>query len=408
MFVFLFHFGLQSKESSPLKQRKALSGSESSDSFQRKRKEKTKPSTTLSTRMKSSESSSERDTDESVRKPLFLSPKKIANKNQSVQKSSPKKQPVHEGKGAGMSTVQGNSVSKSARNSELAQRRSVRQLPPQDQEVASEDELPTHVNFEEKSISTHSVGKKSESRTRRKNNAKPSTDSESEAVEQTASKIPSPPKRVLRSRKIKTGNTKPVSTVVSNTDKSSDVDSEDSQADRRAPNSYRQTRSRRNIDKASDSEARLSSCDERLNNAGDSGKVPKAAAKKKNLEKRLIHKRINELTKETSTQSSEEDSDGISNKQSKKKQVHPRSSKAAMENTEAQTASESESKVESGSSKRKAKTESDSERASAKKQALKVFKQTANKNSKKRKDVMPSDELPWTEEEIQKLNEYVL
>lgn len=332
-----------------------------------------------------SDSSSERDTDESVRKPLFLSPKKIPNKNQ-----SPKRQPVSEEKGAGMK--------KSAANNDLTQRHSGGKVPPQDQEVTSEDELPRHVNLEEKSISTHSVVKENRSRTRGKNYAKPSTDSESEVVEQTASKIQSPPKRVLRSRKVKTSNTKLVS---------SDIDSEDSQADRPALNSHRQTQTRRNISKASDSEARLSSCDERLDNAGDSGKVTRAAAKKRNLEKRLAHKRINELTKQTSAQSSEEDCDGISNSRSKKKQVHPRSSKAAKENSEAQTASESERKVEAGSSKRKAKTESDSERASAKKQALKVFKQTANKNSKKKKDVMP-DEVPWTDEEIQKLNEYVL
>ena len=390
-FVSLFNF-LQSKESSPLKQRKTPSGSESSASIPRKRKQKSTSSAKPSNGKVPSDSSSERDTDESVRKPLFLSPKKIPNKNQ-----SPKRQSVSEEKGAGIQGG-GSRVKKCAGNNDLTQRRSGRKLPPQDHEVTSEDELPRHVNLEEKSISTHSVVKENQSRTRGKNYAKPSTDSESEVVEQTASKIQSPPKRVLRSRKVKTSNAKLVS---------SDIDSEDSQADRPALNSQRQSQTRRNISKASDSEARLSSCDERLDNAGDSGKVTRAAAKKRNLEKRLTHKRIDELTIQTSTQSSEEDSDGISNSRSKKKQVHPRSSKAAKENSEAQTASESERKVEAGSSKRKAKTESDSERASAKKQALKVFKQTANKNSKKKTDVMP-DEAPWTDEEIQKLNEYVL
>lgn len=397
----MFDF-LQSEESSPLKQKKATSGSESSDSFPKKQREETKPSTRASNRIDSNDSSSERDTDESVRKPLFVSPKKIANKNASLQKSSQKTQAAREEKGAIMNKVQGNSVTKIARNKDLTQGLSVRKSPPHDQWVPSEDELPAQVNVDEEITSAHSLAEENRSRTRRKNYEQPRTDSESE-VEKTAPKIPSPPKRVLRSR-----GTKSVSRVDSDTDKLSELDSEDSQADRQPLNSRRQTRSRRGMNAASDNETRLSSCDDRLNNAGDLGRVPKTAtSKKKNLEKRAVHKRVNELAKETSTQSSDDDSDRTSNKQSKKKQVHPRSSKAAKENTEAQSASENERKVGKGSSKRKPKAESDSERASAKKQALKVFKQTANKNSKKRKDEM-SDEAAWTEEEIQKLNKYVL
>lgn len=387
---------------SPFKQKKATSGSESSDSFPKKQREKTKPSTKASNRIDSNDSSSERDTDESVRKPLFVSPKKIPNKNASSQKSSPKAQAACEENRASVNKGQGNSVTKSARNNDLTQGLSARECLSHDQWVPSEDELPAQVNVEKEITSAHSLAEENRSRTRRKNYEKPCTDSESE-VEQTAPKIPSPPKRVLRSR-----STKAMSRVGSDTDKLSELDSEDSQADRQPLNSHRQTRSRRGMNAASDNESRLSSCDEKLSNAGDSGKAPKAAAsKKKNLEKRAVHKRINELAKETSTQSSDDDSDGTSNKQSKKKQVHPRSSKAAKENTEAQSASENEKKVGKGSSKRKPKAESDSERASAKKQALKVFKQTANKNSKKRKDEM-SDEAHWTEEEIQKLNKYVL
>lgn len=380
-----------------MQQKKTASSSESSDSLPRKRKPKKTPNTTLS-------NSSERDTDEGVRKPLFFSPKKTPDKNQILQKSSPKKQPVSEGNGGDMSKIRQNQTTKSTRKSDSIQRRSVRKLQPQENEVTSEDELQIHVSVEEKNKSTNSVVEEDQNLVKRKNYAKPCTDSEIEVVEQTASKIPSPPKRVLRSRKSKPSNTRVVSTVDSNTD----VDSGDSQVNRQlAKNSQRQTASRRNIIKASDSEAKFSSFDERSDNAGDSGNMPKATTKRRNLEKRLVHKRINELTKETSSQSSEEDSDGTSNMQSKKGQVHPRSAKAAKKTAEDQTSSENDRRVETGSSKRKAKAGSDSERASGKKQALKVFKQTANKNNKKRKDVT-SDEAPWTDEEIKKLNEYAL
>ncbi|XP_022787384.1 uncharacterized protein LOC111327456 [Stylophora pistillata] len=59
--------------------------------------------------------------------------------------------------------------------------------------------------------------------------------------------------------------------------------------------------------------------------------------------------------------------------------------------------------VEIGS-KRKGKTQSESGKDSGKKKAMKVSRQTANKDSKKRNDEL-SDEAPWTDEEITKLNE---
>ena len=364
-----------------VQQKQTASGSESSDSLPRKRKPKKAPNATLS-------NSSERDTDESARTPLFFSPKKTLDKNQIMQESSPKKQPVSEENGANMSK---NRTTKSIRKSDLIQRQNVRELRPQEPEMTSEDELQIPVSVERENKSPNSGVEEGQNLEKRKNNGKACTDSDCEVIERTAETIPSPPKRVLRS------------TVDSNTD----VEYGDSQVGRQAKNSQRQTVSRRNIIKTSDSEAKSSSCDERSDNTGDSGKVPKATTKRRNLVKRLVHKRINELTKATSSQSSEEDSDGTSNLQLKKGQVHPRSAKAAQKNAEDQITSENDIRIETGSSKKKAKTGSDSERASSKRQALKVFKQTANKNSKRRQDEV-SDEAPWTDEEINKLNEYVL
>lgn len=379
-----------------MQQKKTVSGSESSDSLPRKRKPKKTSNATLS-------NSSERDTDESTRASLFFSPKKTPDENQIMQKSSPKKQAVSEGNGANMNKVKENRTTNSIRKSDLMQRCSVREIQPQEHEMTSEDELQIHVSVEGKNKSANSVVEEGQNLDKRKFYSKPCTDSESEVVEQTASTIPSPPKRVLRSRRSKRSNTEVDSTVDSNTD----FESGDSQVDRRRENSQRQTVPRGNIIKTSDSEAKLSSCDEKSDNAGDSGKVTKATTKRRNLVKRLVHKRINELTKETSSQSSEEDSDGTSSLQSKKGQVHPRSAKAAQKNVEDQITVENNFRVEPGSSNRKAKTGSDSERASSRMQALKVFKQPANKKNKKRQDEM-SDEVPWTDEEIKKLNEYVL
>ena len=362
-----------------MKVKTTVSGSESSDSLPTRRKPKKAANATLN-------NSPERDTDKSVRMPLIFSPKKTPGTSQIMAKSSPKKQPVNEGNSANMSKGRTN------RKTDLIQRRNARDLQPQEHEITSEDELQIHVSAEKENKSTPSDVEEGQNLEKRKNNGKPCTESECEVVEQTALTILSPPpKRVLRS------------TVESKTD----VESGDSQVDRQAKKSQRQTASRSKIIKTSDSESKLSSCDDRSDNAGVSGKVSKATNKRRNLTKRFVHKRVNELTKETSSQSSEEDSDGTSNKQLKKGQVHPKSAKAAQKNAEDQITSENDMGVESVSYKKKAKAGSDSERASSKSQALKVFKQTANKNSKKRKDEM-SDEAPWTDEEINKLNEYVL
>ena len=373
-----------------MQQKQTASGSESSDSLPRKRKPKETTNTTLS-------NSPVRDTDENVRTSLFISPKKTPDENQIMEKCSPKRQAVSEGNSADMSKVRENRTTKSIRKSDLIQR----ELQPPELEMNSEDELQIRISGEGKNKSTKSVVEEGQNCEKKKFYSKPCTDSESEVVEQTALTIPSPPKRRLRSRKSKLSNTD--STVDSNTD----VESGDSQVDRRAKNSQRQAASRGNIIKISDSEAKLSSCDERSDNTGDSGKVPKATTKRRNLVKRVVHKRINELTKETSSQSSEEDSDGTSRLQSKKAHVHPRSAKAAQKNVEDQITVENDLRVETDASKRKAKSGCDSERASIRTQALKVFKQPANKKNKKRQDEM-SDEVPWTDEEIKKLNEYVL
>ena len=395
LFFSLVH-SFQTKESI-VQQKQTASGSESSDSLPRKRNPQKTPNAVLS-------NSSERDTDDTVRTSLFISPKKTHDENQVMQKSSPKKQAVGEGNSANVSKVRENRATKSIRKSDLIQRCSVRELQPQEHEMTSEDELQIHVSGEGKnSKSSTSVVEEGQNFEKRKNNAKPCTDSECEVVEQTASTIPSPPKRVLRSHKSKLANIEVDSTGDSNTD----VGSGGSQVERQTRISQRQTVSRGNIIKTSDSESKLSSCDERSGNAGESGKVRKATTKRRNLVKRLVHKRINELTKETSSQSSEEDSDGASSLQSKKVQVHPRSAKAAQKNVEDQITVGNDLRVETASSKRKAKTGSDSERALSRTQALKVFKQPTNKKNKKRQDEM-SDEVPWTDDEIKTLNEYVL
>lgn len=378
-----------------MQQKQTASGSESSDSLPRKRNPKKTASAVLS-------NSSERDTDETA-KTLFFSPKRSLDNNQIMEKSSSKKQAVSEGNNANVSKVRENGTTKSIRKSDLIQRCSVRELQPQEHEMTSEGELQICVSGEGKNTSTNSVVEEGQNHDKRKTNAKPCTDSECEVVEQAASTILSPPKRVLRSHKSKLTNTEVDSTVDSNTD----VGSGDSHFDRQTKNSQRQTASRGNIIKISDSENKLSSCDERSDNAGDSGKVHKTTTKRRNLVKRLVHKRIDELAKETSSQSSEEDSDEPSSLQSKKGRVRPRSAKAAQENVQDQITVGNDLRVESASSKRKAKTGSDSERALSRKQALKVFKQPANKKNEKRQDEM-SDEVPWTDEEIKKLNEYVL
>lgn len=361
-----------------MKVKKTVSDSESSDSLPTRRKPKKAANAALSTC-----SSPERDTDKSVRMPLIFSPKKTPGTSQIMPKGSPKKQPVNEGKSV---KVRAN------RKTDLIQRHNARDLRPREHEITSEDELQTHVNAEKENKSAPSGVEEGQNLEKRRNNGKALTESECEIVEQTALTILSPPpKRVLRS----TVESKPV------------VESGDSQVDRQAKKSQRRTASRSKIIKTSDSESKLSSCGDRSDNTGDSGKVSKATNKRRNLAKRFVHKRVNELTKETSSQSSEEDSDGTSNRQLKKGQVHPKSAKAAQKNAEDQITSENDMGVETVSYKKKVKAGSDSERASSKSQALKVFKQTANKNSKKRKDEM-SDEAPWTDEEINKLNEYVL
>ena len=374
-----------------MQQKQSTSGSESSDSLQRKRNLKKTPIAVLS------------NSSDETAKALLFSPKKSPDNDQIMQKSSPKKQAVSEGNSANVSKIRENRTTKSIRKSALIQRCRVRELQPQEHEMTSDDELQIHVSGEGKNTSAKSVVKEGQNHEKRKTNAKPCTDSECDVVEQAASTIPSPPRRVLRSRKSKLGNTEVDSTVDSNTD----VGSGDSHLDRQTKNSQRQTVSRGNIIKTSDSEAKLSSCDERSDNSGDSEKVHKVTTKGRNLVKRLVHKRINELAKETSSQSSEEDSDGTSSLQSKKGQVHPRSAKAARKNVEDQITVGNDFRVETAPYKRKAKTGSDSERASSRTQVLKVFKQPANKRNKKRQDEM-SDEVPWTDEEIKKLNEYVL
>ena len=68
--------------------------------------------------------------------------------------------------------------------------------------------------------------------------------------------------------------------------------------------------------------------------------------------------------------------------------------------------SNKDNSVETGS-KRKEKPQSESETVSFKEQTLKVSRQTANKDSRRGNDEL-FDEASWTDEEIKKLNEYVI
>ena len=395
--IFIFNT-LQSKEPSPLKL--LTSGSESSDALARRRKEKTAQNNRKSSVCSSS---TERDSDETIRGPLFYSPKKTTLKAQTLENNSPKKQPVNELRKTRNSGNQGNSTASSA-GSGLEQKENVSKLSFQEHEILSEDEVTVQVSPLKKGTSQLSVmGKNSPKNKKRKNYTKLQTESESESAEQTVPWVTSPVKRVLRSYRSKTNDLKSRS---SKPYKFSDLDSEDLQPDILTKRSLKRNASKSNYSKTSESETILSSCDETSDNNGNTGKVRKTNSKKKNVEKRPVHNRVKELVRKTSTQSSEEDSDGASQKQSGKEPHHLRRAISPERNVETRNTSNHDRTVETGS-KRKGKTQSDIEQVSSKQQALKLSRQTANKDSKRKQDVL-SDEAPWADEEIKKLNEYVM
>ena len=319
-------------------------------------------------------SSSQKDSDENLKKKLFSSPKKAPNKRQSIQGVSKIDQLDKEEQRADKRKINQNSAQKSKVTGDVVQRPSLRNKP---EHVATEEEISDNDKSLRKKITVLSVAEEnSQDQGKRTTNAY--TDSENDAVEQLpAPKIPSPPKRVLRGRPKKSNNVKTIQKI-------SDVDSEDGAKKTQASVSY---------DGDSDSTAY-------------SGKGSKAKGRKRNLDKRLVHKRVRALvTETTSTQSSEEDSDETYQKPTRK-QTRPKASKVVKLITEAQQDSGNDRRAKAGSLKGKEKTEDVSNRASGKNQASKVSKQTGNKHSNGKQNEM-SDETPWSDEEIQRLNGYV-
>ena len=318
-------------------------------------------------------SSSQKDSDENLKKKLFSSPKKSPNKKQSVQRVSKTDELDKEEKRADKRKINQNSAQKSKVTS-VVQRRSLRN---ETEHVATEEEISDNDKSLRKKITVLSVAEEnSQDQGKRTTNAY--TDSENDAIEQLpAPKIPSPPKRFLRARGKKSNNVKTIQKI-------SDVDSEDGAKKTQASISY---------DGDSDSTAY-------------SGKGSKAKGRKRNLDKRLVHKRVRTLvTETTSTQSSEEDSDETYRKPTRK-QTRPKASKVVKLNTEAQQDSGNDKRAKTGTLKGKEKTEDVSNRASGKNQASKVSKQAGNKHSNGKQNEM-SDETPWSDEEIQRLNGYV-
>ena len=133
--------------------------------------------------------------------------------------------------------------------------------------------------------------------------------------------------------------------------------------------------------KTSESESRVSSCEEQSDNSRRSGKGSKVPNKKRNAQKRPVHGRVQALVTEATTQSSEEDSDEMPRKPPRKSQTH---SKLAKTNAVTQKNS--------------------GKKGPGKTQAFKVSKNV--KDGKKQQNVL-SDETPWEDEEIERLNEYV-
>jgi len=329
-----------------------------------------KPTSTMiyeSEQGNSSSSSSEKDNDTSLKKKLFFSPKKSPNKNQSSQGRSNKAELVSEEKRADENRIQEENAQKINVRSDVVQRFSSSKTtePP-----ASKVDLPNNERILRKRAAKNNQNNEK--------SANPYTDSESEVVEKLpAPKIPSPPKRVLRSRNKKSNSVKNVEMI-------SDVDSEDG-----TKNSVKQTVA--------------SSCDDGSDSTVCSGKGSKPGGRKRKVEKRVVHKRVSALVRETSTQSSEEDSDGAYHKPSKKQQPQQKASKVIKTNAETQLDSGNDQRAAAGSLLRKEKTEL-SNRASGKKQASKVSKQTGNRVGSRRQNEM-SDDTPWSEDEIQRLND---
>ena len=314
-------------------------------------------------------SSSEKDSGENLKKKLFSSPKENPNKNPSLQGVGNTDQQRTD-----KSKINQNSPQKSKVTSNVVQKRTLRK---KTEHSATEDEISDNGKSPSKKTIVHSVTKENiQNQEEWKRTTNTYTDSESDVMEQIpAPKIPSPPKRVLRARSNKSNNMKTMQKI-------SDVDSEDGTKKTQAS----------------------VSCDGDSDSTAYSGIGSKTRSRKRNLEKRVVHERVRTLAQETtSTQSSEEDSDGIHRKPSRK-QTRPKASRI---NTEGQKDSGNDKGAKAGSLKGKEKTDGVSNRASAKNQASKVSQETRNKHSSEKQNEISSVETPWSDEEIQRLNEYV-
>ena len=309
----------------------------------------------------SSDGSSEGDVVQNLKKKLFYSPKKSPGKSQNLEVRSEEEDMNDEDKRSDQSRVLGGTQKK---KTESVGRGSPRKIA-----ETSVNHLPNKASISKKNKSAGSVlAEDTQNNQKRKYPATARVNFEERNVEQsTDPQIPSPPKRVLRSHGKKSNNFKNV--------EMSDADSEDGTRTR-----GKMKRVTANL-KTSESESRMSSCEELSDNSRRSGKGSKVPNKKKNAQKRPIHGRVQALVTEATTQSSEEDSDEMPRQPPRKSQTH---SKLAKTNAVTQRNS--------------------GKRGSAKTQSSKVSKNV--KDGKKQQNVL-SDETPWEDEEIERLNKYV-
>ena len=311
----------------------------------------------------SSDGSSEGDVVQNLKKKLFYSPKKSPGKSQNLEVRSDAEEMNDEDKSSDQSRVLGGGQKK---KTESVGRGSPRKIA---ETAVNKSHLPNNASTSKKNTSAAAVlAEDTQSNQKRKHPATDRVNFEERNVEQsTDPQIPSPPKRVLRSHGKKSNNFKNV--------EMSDADSEDGTMTR-----GKMKRATANL-KTSESEFRVSSCEEQSDNSRRSGKGSKVRNKKRNAQKRPVHGRVQALVTEATTQSSEEDSDEMPRKPPRKSQTH---SKLAKTNAVTQKNS--------------------GKKGSGKTQASKVSKNV--KDGNKQQNVL-SDETPWEDEEIERLNEYV-
>lgn len=211
------------------------------------------------------------------------------------------------------------------------------------------------------------------------------TDSESDtatSVEQViVSKMPSPPKRVLRYHTRKSSNPKDVQTIsIADSDEVNEKDSVQ--------------------------HSQPSSCYDGSDNTVLSGKNYKSAGRQKNVKKRVVPKRMVTLVEETtSTQSSDEESVGKYQQQSAKQAHLAAATNAIRKKGAQQQHPKDDNNSPRGLSKEKHKrNEGFCDNSFSTEQAFNLSKQIANKHTS-RKQNATSIETLWSEDEMQRLNE---